>query len=355
MINKLKQFQQEYNQLTEKLSSSEIISNPKKYKEIAKRQRELEEIIAKIKNFQKIESDLAKAREMTKEEKDPELKKMAEEEVTKLEEKLKKLKREINIILLPRDPNDDKNAIMEIRAGTGGEEAALFAADLFRMYSRYSESKGWKIEIMNSNRTGLGGFKEIIFKVDGQGAFGDLKYESGVHRVQRIPVTEKSGRIHTSAVSVAVLPEAEDIELKINPKDLRIDTFRASGPGGQYVQKTSSAVRITHLPTGIVVTCQDERSQFKNREKAMRILKSRLLAQIQEKQRKERGEIRKIQIGTGDRSEKIRTYNFPQDRVTDHRIKLSLYSLTDVLDGKLGELINKLKEENQKRLLEQIK
>ncbi len=355
MVNQLKNLQKEYQDLTKKLSSPELISDPKKYKEIAKRQRELEELIAKMQNLKKIEKDLAKAVDMIEKEKEPELKRMAEEEATKLEKDLKRIRKEIDIALLPKDPNDTKNAIMEIRAGTGGEEAALFASDLFRMYSRYAENKRWKVDVMNSNRTGLGGLKEIIFKVDGEEVYGDLKYESGVHRVQRVPVTEKIGRIHTSAASVVVLPEAEEPDVRIDPNDLRIDTFRASGPGGQYVQKTSSAVRVTHLPTGIIVACQDERSQLKNREKAMRVLCSRLLDQEQERQRKERGQVRKIQIGTGDRSEKIRTYNFPQDRVTDHRIKLSLHGLPDILGGKLDELIGKLKEENQRRLLKQVK
>lgn len=354
MVNQLKNLQKEYQNLTKKLSSPELISDPKKYKTIAKRHRELEELIAKMQNFQKIEKDLTKARKMLETEKDAELTKLAEDEIDKLEKDLRQLKKEIDIALLPKDPNDDKNAIMEIRAGTGGEEAALFATDLYRMYSRYAENKGWKLDIMNSSRTGLGGLKEIILKVDGENVYGNLKYESGVHRVQRVPVTEKSGRIHTSAASVVVLPEAEEVELEIDPKDLRIDTFRASGPGGQYVQKTSSAVRITYLPTGLIVACQDERSQLKNREKAMRVLRARLFDQEQEKRRTERGEARKIQIGTGDRSEKIRTYNFPQDRVTDHRIKLTLHGLPDILGGKLDELVEKLKEENQRRLLEQM-
>lgn len=350
----LQKLQEEYQDLAKKFSSQELISDPRKYKEIAKKHHELEGLIAKMQNLQKIEKNLAKTRKMLEIEKDPELIKLAEEEINKLERDSRQLKKEINITLLPKDPNDEKNAIMEIRAGTGGEEAALFAADLYRMYSRYAENKRWKLDIINSSRTDLGGFKEIIFKIDGEGTFGNLKYESGVHRVQRVPTTEKIGRIHTSAASVVVLPEAQEIELEINPKDLRIDTFRASGPGGQYVQKTSSAVRITHLPTKLIVTCQDERSQFKNKEKAMRVLRSRLLALKQERQEKERGETRKIQIGTGDRSEKIRTYNFPQDRVTDHRIKLTIHGLSDILDGKLDELIGKLKEENQRRLLEQV-
>jgi peptide chain release factor 1 len=273
----------------------------------------------------------------------------------KLNQEKERLEQELEVALLPKDPDDQKNVIMEIRAGAGGDEAALFAADLFRMYSRFAEKNNWRVDIMNSNRLGIGGFKEIIFDVSGKDVYSKLKYESGVHRVQRVPETESSGRIHTSTATVAVLPEAEDVELEINPKDLRIDVFRSSGPGGQSVNTTDSAVRITHIPSGLVVSCQDEKSQLKNKEKALKILRSRLLAQKEEQERKKEGETRKIQIGTGDRSEKIRTYNFPQNRVTDHRITYSAHNIESVMNGNLDQFIEKLKEADQKKKLASLK
>jgi len=276
-------------------------------------------------------------------EKDPELRNLAKEELEQIRFQLGEKEKELKELLVPRDPRDDKNVIMEIRAGTGGEEAALFAADLFRMYTRYAEGKGWKVEVMDANETELGGFKEIIFSVSGPGAYGDLRYESGVHRVQRVPVTEAGGRIHTSAVTVAVLPEAEETEVEIRPEDLRIDVFRASGAGGQHVNKTESAVRITHLPTGMVVTCQDEKSQHKNKARALRVLRARLYEMEEQKRLQEESAIRRSMVGSGDRSERIRTYNFPQNRITDHRINLTLYKLDSVLEGELGEIIEALK------------
>jgi len=348
---KLEEIERRYQEIEKKLYDEKIYKNPELLNRYVKERGELSEIVETYRRLKEVRKNIAETETLLK---DEEMKELAEEEIEKLKEEEEKLHNKLLLLLIPEDPRDKRNAIMEIRAAAGGEEAALFAADLFRMYAYYAEKRGWKIEIMDSHPTDLGGYKEIIFSVIGKGAYGDLKFESGVHRVQRVPVTEASGRIHTSTVTVAVFSEVEDIDVKIDPEDLRIDVFRASGHGGQCVQKTESAVRITHIPTGIVVTCQDERSQLKNKERALKILKARLFDMYQKKKEEEVSRERKKQVGWGERSEKIRTYNFPQNRVTDHRIGLSLYNLPEILEGNIEELINALKEEDRKRKIEEL-
>lgn len=332
------------------LASSAVAANPAKLKELSRERARLEPIVERIKRLELLRTEKADAQKMLAAEKDSSLKELAREELGDLEREEQQLVTQLDIDLLPVDPADDRDAIIEIRAGAGGDEAGLFAANLLRMYTRIAERNGYRATIMGSNRTGIGGFKEAILEVKGQKAFGTFKFESGVHRVQRVPETEKSGRIHTSTATVAVLPIAEDIDVEIKPSDLKIDVYRAGGHGGQSVNTTDSAVRITHLPTGLVVAMQDERSQLKNKEKAMRILRSRLLDATQEKAARERGSMRRVQIGTGDRSEKIRTYNVPQDRVTDHRIKVTVHGVQRVLDGDLDELFAKLVQANRDQL-----
>lgn len=352
MIEKLQQIINDYNDTNAKLASPEISSNPQKFKELSIKLSELETINAIAKSYIQKTKNLEEAQEVLESDSDPELKEMAELEIEEIKPELKKLEKEIEVELIPKDPNDKKNVIIEIRAGAGGDEASLFAADLFRMYQRFAENNSFKTEIINSNRNEIGGYKEISLGVTGQNAYKLFKYESGVHRVQRVPETEKQGRIHTSTATVAVLPEAEEVDLEINPKDLRIDTYASSGKGGQSVNTTDSAVRIVHIPTNTIVTCQDERSQHKNKAKAMKVLRSRLLAVKEEEEAKRHGDLRKNQVGTGDRSEKIRTYNFPQDRITDHRIKKTVNNMETFLAGNIQEMITALQEEDQKMKLE---
>ena len=342
MFDKLEALEERLKLVTEKLSDPEVISDQNAFRDYCKENSELTPIIDKYREYKKTKKTIADDREMLASGEDKELEELIRAELSETEETLEKCAEELKLLLLPKDPNDEKNVIIEIRGGTGGDEAALFAADLMRMYSMYAEANRWRIDILNSSPTDIGGYKEVCFSVEGQGAYSRLKFESGVHRVQRVPETESGGRIHTSAVTVAVLPEVEEVEVDINPNDLRIDVFRAGGPGGQCVNTTDSAVRITHLPTGIVVSCQDEKSQFKNKDKAMKILRSRIYEVMEAERHKEIADERKSQIGSGDRSERIRTYNFPQGRVTDHRINLTLYKLEQILNGALDEIIDAL-------------
>ncbi|HSH36835.1 peptide chain release factor 1 [Schnuerera sp.] len=354
MLEKLSFIENKYKELSEKIIDPEIINNIEEWQKLVKEHADIEPIVNKYKEYTKAQKTLEEDKEMLKEKLDDEMKEMLKEEVSEYEETILKLEEELKLLLIPKDPNDHKNVIVEIRAGAGGDEAGLFAGDLFRMYSMYAERQGWKTELMSSNEQGVGGFKEVIFMIKGKGAYSRLKYESGVHRVQRVPTTESSGRIHTSTATVAVLPEAEDIDIEINQNDIRIDVFRSSGNGGQSVNTTDSAVRITHIPTGMVVSCQDEKSQHKNRDKAMKILKTRLYDQMIREQHDEIAEERRSQVGTGDRSERIRTYNFPQGRITDHRINMTIYKLENFLDGDIDEMLDGLITSDQAEKLKQV-
>ena len=339
MFERLEQIATRYEELGAELAQPDIMQDQQKYAKVAKQHRDLESLVEKYREYRTIMLGLAEASVMANED-DAEMRAMAEEEIASLEARLPAVEAELKLMMLPKDPNDDKNVIVEIRAATGGDEASLFAAEIFRMYTRYAELRKWKFEILSSTESAVGGLKDVTFLVEGDKVYSQLKYESGVHRVQRVPETETQGRVHTSAITVAVLPEAEEVDVKIEAKDLRVDTFCSSGPGGQSVNTTYSAIRITHLPTNTVVSCQDEKSQIKNREKAMRVLRSRLYEVEQERQHQAEAAVRKQQIGTGDRSEKIRTYNFPQNRMTDHRIGLTLHQLTEVMEGRLQPVID---------------
>src|SRR5580765_5616867 len=334
MFDRLAEIERRYDELERQIADPAVIANRREFAKLAKERAQLEETVARWRDRQRLARDVEEHRELARE-KDPDLRELAKSELPGLEARLVELDALLKQLLLPKDPNDERNTVLEIRAGTGGDEAGLFAADLFRMYTRYAERHGWRVEVLSSSSTGLGGFKEVIALVQGKGAFSRLKFEGGVHRVQRVPVTETQGRIHTSAVTVAVLPEAEDVEVDLADKDLRIDVYRSSGPGGQSVNTTDSAVRVTHLPTGLVVTCQDEKSQHKNKAKALKILRARLLDRARQEQQSEIAANRKAMVGSGDRSEKIRTYNFPQSRITDHRVNLTIHQLDRVLDGDL--------------------
>ncbi|HKD78640.1 MAG TPA: peptide chain release factor 1 [Candidatus Angelobacter sp.] len=353
MFERLNQIEAKYDELTQALSSPEIINDSSKYQKTAKAHSDLSEIVEKYREYKDLQRGIEESKAMVADESDAELRAYAQEELTRLGERLTQVENDLKVLLVPKDPNDEKNVVIEIRAGTGGDEATLFAAEIFRMYSRYAEAQRWKVEVLSTSESGVGGLKEVIAIIEGKGVYSRMKYESGVHRVQRVPATEQQGRVHTSAVTVAVLPEAEDVDVKIEAKDLRIDTFCSSGPGGQSVNTTYSAVRITHLPTNTVVSCQDEKSQIKNREKGMRVLRARLYEMELEKQQQALAKERKAQVGSGDRSEKIRTYNFPQNRVTDHRIGLTLHQLTDVMDGKLQPIIDGLVTHFQAEKLKQ--
>jgi peptide chain release factor 1 len=342
MFERLDQIEARYEELNQALSSPEIVTDSAKYQKTAKAHSEIAPIVEKYREYKDLTRGIAESKAVIADEKDPDMRAYAQEELTQLEALVGKVEADLKVLLIPKDPNDEKDIILEIRAGTGGDEATLFADEMFRMYSRYAETQGWKVEVLSTSESSVGGLKEVIAIIEGKRVFSQLKYESGVHRVQRVPATEQQGRVHTSAVTVAMLPEAEDVDIKIEAKDLRIDTFCSSGPGGQSVNTTYSAVRITHIPTNTVVSCQDEKSQIKNREKGMRVLRSRLYELEMQKQQEALAKERKAMVGSGDRSEKIRTYNFPQNRVTDHRIGLTIHQLTEVMDGKLQPIVDAL-------------
>jgi len=351
MFERLNQIESRYDELTQALSSPDIVNDSARYQKTAKAHSEISEVVEKYREYKDLTRGIAESRTMLADEKDPEMLAYAREELNRLESRVATIEQDLKLLLLPKDPNDEKNVILEIRAGTGGDEATLFVAEMFRMYTRYAETQRWRVEVLSTSESSVGGLKEVIAIIEGHRVFSQLKYESGVHRVQRVPATEQQGRVHTSAVTVAVLPEAEDVDVKIEAKDLRIDTFCSSGPGGQSVNTTYSAVRITHIPTNTVVSCQDEKSQIKNREKGMRVLRARLYEMEMQKQQDALAKERKAMVGSGDRSEKIRTYNFPQNRVTDHRVGLTIHQLQEVMDGKLQPLLEALETHYQEEKL----
>ncbi|MBS4190074.1 peptide chain release factor 1 [Bacillus sp. FJAT-49705] len=352
MFDRLQSVEDRYERLNELLSDPDIVNDPKKLREYSKEQSDIQETVETYREYKDVRQQFLDAKAMLDEKLDPDMREMVKEELDELEEKVEELEARLKILLIPKDPNDDKNVIIEIRGAAGGDEAALFAGDLYRMYSRFAEMQGWKTEVIDASTTGVGGYKEIIFMINGNGAYSKLKFENGAHRVQRVPETESGGRIHTSTATVAVLPEAEEVEIEIHDKDIRVDTFASSGPGGQSVNTTMSAVRLTHIPTGTVVSCQDEKSQIKNKEKAMKVLRARVYDKFQREAQAEYDQARKSAVGTGDRSERIRTYNFPQNRVTDHRIGLTIQKLDQILSGKLDEVIDALILEEQSAKLE---
>lgn len=353
MFDRLQAVEDRYEKLNEFLSDPEIVNNPSKLREYSKEQADIQGTVEAYREYKDIKEQLTDAKAMLDDKLDADMREMVKEEISELEDQVEELEARLKVLLLPKDPNDDKNVIMEIRGAAGGDEAALFAGDLYRMYSRYAEAQGWKTEVMEATTTGVGGYKEIIFMINGKGAYSKMKFENGAHRVQRVPETESGGRIHTSTATVACLPEAEEVEVEIHEKDIRVDTFASSGPGGQSVNTTMSAVRLTHLPTGTVVSCQDEKSQIKNKEKAMKVLRARVYDKFQQEAQAEYDQNRKQAVGTGDRSERIRTYNFPQNRVTDHRIGLTIQKLDQILEGKLNEVIEALIMEDQALKMEQ--